>query len=222
MSGQGNGGVFSPMNLSLFTYTYNNPVILVDPDGNVVKAAKTLFNIAHKTYKKLDNKDFNLNNFTKALKDSGIDEGADILGDLYTIVDPSASYFDKAKATFDIISGFETNNKGKEKAYTLLTGKKEGYQADAMFLGGAKKQDKVSLERSKHIALHSDMNTFLRNVTDKEGYHMRPQRGNKGTKIQRNFTRDQMLDAQGAFYKVNQHKYPEVAEQFFKQNPGLK
>ena len=34
MSGQTNGGVYNPKNLSLFTYTYNNPVNLVDPDGN--------------------------------------------------------------------------------------------------------------------------------------------------------------------------------------------
>jgi len=33
MDGQTNGGVFNPRNLSLFTYTYNNPVNLVDPDG---------------------------------------------------------------------------------------------------------------------------------------------------------------------------------------------
>lgn len=36
MSGQTNGGVFNPRNLNLFTYTYNNPVNLVDPDGNEV------------------------------------------------------------------------------------------------------------------------------------------------------------------------------------------
>jgi len=36
MSGQTNGGVFNPKNLSLFSYTYNNPVNLVDPDGNRV------------------------------------------------------------------------------------------------------------------------------------------------------------------------------------------
>lgn len=34
MDGQTNGGVFNPKNLNLFTYTYNNPVNLVDPDGN--------------------------------------------------------------------------------------------------------------------------------------------------------------------------------------------
>ncbi|UFH60178.1 RHS repeat-associated core domain-containing protein [Sulfurovum mangrovi] len=37
MSGQGNAGVFNPKNLSLFTYTYNNPVNLVDPDGMLTK-----------------------------------------------------------------------------------------------------------------------------------------------------------------------------------------
>jgi len=43
MSGKTNGGVFNPMNLSLFTYTYNNPVNLVDPDGEApVKALELI------------------------------------------------------------------------------------------------------------------------------------------------------------------------------------
>ena len=33
MSGGGNGGVYNSKNLSLFSYTYNNPVNLVDQDG---------------------------------------------------------------------------------------------------------------------------------------------------------------------------------------------
>ena len=36
MSGGGNGGIYNSKNLSLFGYTYNNPVNLVDPDGNEV------------------------------------------------------------------------------------------------------------------------------------------------------------------------------------------
>lgn len=41
MSGETNGGVFNPKNLSLFTYTYNNPVNLVDPDGRLSRDAAT-------------------------------------------------------------------------------------------------------------------------------------------------------------------------------------
>ena len=33
MSGQTNGGVFNPHNLKLYSYTYNNPINLADPDG---------------------------------------------------------------------------------------------------------------------------------------------------------------------------------------------
>jgi len=39
MDGAPNGGVFAPQNLNLFGYTYNNPVNLVDPDGNWVNVA---------------------------------------------------------------------------------------------------------------------------------------------------------------------------------------
>ena len=41
ISGQTNGGVYNPKNLSLFSYTYNNPVKLVDPDGNTVEEYST-------------------------------------------------------------------------------------------------------------------------------------------------------------------------------------
>ncbi|UFH59488.1 polymorphic toxin type 10 domain-containing protein (plasmid) [Sulfurovum mangrovi] len=45
MSGQTNGGVFNPKNLSLFTYTANNPVNLVDPDGEAVETAWDIANL---------------------------------------------------------------------------------------------------------------------------------------------------------------------------------
>ena len=38
MSGQTNGGVFNPRNLSLYAYTYSNPVNMSDPDGNAAFA----------------------------------------------------------------------------------------------------------------------------------------------------------------------------------------
>jgi len=41
MSGKTNGGVFTPINLGLYTYTANNPVNLVDPDGERFENART-------------------------------------------------------------------------------------------------------------------------------------------------------------------------------------
>jgi hypothetical protein len=40
MDGKPNHGVFKPQNLRLYTYTANNPVNLVDPDGKVVYMAE--------------------------------------------------------------------------------------------------------------------------------------------------------------------------------------
>ena len=39
MSGQTNGGVYNPKNLSLFTYTYNNPINFIDPTGMLTEEA---------------------------------------------------------------------------------------------------------------------------------------------------------------------------------------
>lgn len=38
MDGKPNGGVFNPKNLGLYSYTANNPINLVDPDGESSKA----------------------------------------------------------------------------------------------------------------------------------------------------------------------------------------
>ena len=36
LDGDPNGGVFSPKNLGMYTYTHNNPVLYTDPDGNAL------------------------------------------------------------------------------------------------------------------------------------------------------------------------------------------
>jgi RHS repeat-associated protein len=53
MKGGPNGGVFKPANLGLYTYTWNNPVVLLDPNGLspndpwYVRAGKSALGVAH-------------------------------------------------------------------------------------------------------------------------------------------------------------------------------
>ena len=54
MSGGPNGGVYTPQNLGLYTYAYNNPIVLRDPDGHIVDTIAdvgfTLFDVGKLIY----------------------------------------------------------------------------------------------------------------------------------------------------------------------------
>jgi hypothetical protein len=65
------------------------------------------------------------------------------------------------------------------------------------------------------------LNDFLRKRKDEKGNHMRPQRGNSGRRIRRNFKPEERLNALADFYRQNADKYPEAARDFFKQHPDL-
>ncbi|MGB3410168.1 MAG: hypothetical protein WBA45_03135 [Microthrixaceae bacterium] len=96
------------------------------------------------------------------------------------------------------------------------------HHSDPKFMGGAPKQPLTKLTDVEHKALHKDLNDFLRQQTDDFGRHMRPQRGNSGQIIRRNFTRDERLDALARFYSGPGAKYADAAEEFFTQHPGLR
>jgi hypothetical protein len=95
------------------------------------------------------------------------------------------------------------------------------HHSDPKFLGGDPKQILTPLDRSTHIALHNDLNAFLRQQTDPFGNHMRPLKGNSGDDIQLNFTRAEMLDALQRFYSGPGAKYSDAARDFFLQHPEL-
>ena len=102
--------------------------------------------------------------------------------------------------------------------------KKSQFRVTIATLGAAGDPDQglTKLPRSEHQGLHKDLNDFLRDIMDEFGNHMRPQRGNSGQDILRNFGRDKVLEALRDFYRKFTDKYPEAARDFFKQHPELK
>jgi hypothetical protein len=138
----------------------NNPIKYVDPDGESPKLFKTAAKMAWRIYQKAKKFDkMNLDNFKKALKDSGADELVDFAGDFYTLFDPTSTTLDKAQATLDILTGLETNNKGDkaakegfEKAKDLVTSKKSvenlmgGTQTASKSLWKGKGKERIDVE----------------------------------------------------------------------------
>ncbi|WP_437778352.1 RHS repeat domain-containing protein [Sorangium sp. So ce1097] len=88
MRGAPNGGVYEPVNLGLYSYARNNPVVYVDPDGRswLTKALK----VGRKLLKGGD----------------AADAFADNVQDAKTIIDPNASLTDKLIAGASLASEF--------------------------------------------------------------------------------------------------------------------
>lgn len=99
--------------VSGYSYCINNPVILIDPDGNspikgiasAIKIAKKAYSIYRKTGKLTPT----------ALKNAGLSELVDIAGDMVTIFSGDASVLDRISAVADLVIGTNFNTQGNKK-----------------------------------------------------------------------------------------------------------
>lgn len=88
--------------------------------------------------------------------------------------------------------------------------------------GGDPKQDLTPMSKSRHKDLHKDMNNYLKEQKDMNGNHMRPQKGNSGKDIQRNFDRQQRIDVLKGFYNKYPLKYWDPKLDFYRNNKMMK
>ncbi len=122
----------------------------------------------------------------------------------------------------------EAARAGEEGAQATKSARREpieGHHSDPKFMGGDPKQPLTDLPRSTHRGeegLHNDLNKFLKERKNELGHDMAPRRGNPGSKVRDNFSREERLRALADFYKKFYDKYPKVAEDFFKQHPHLR
>ena len=97
----------------------NNPVRLVDPDGEVpvkafvitAKFVKKAYNIYKKTGKLTAN----------SLKKVGLDQFIDIVDDINTIFSEEASAFEQIEAAVDLLVGTDLNKRRSNEVQTVIT-----------------------------------------------------------------------------------------------------
>ena len=108
---------------SPYVYAADNPIYFQEKDGeNPIRAAITAFKIAKRAYKAYKKVTKAGKKFTKKhLKDIGLDEIADIAGDLATLFGNSeVGMFDRIQAASDLLIGTDFNSKGKKALGNLV------------------------------------------------------------------------------------------------------
>lgn len=104
--------------ITSYCYVGNSPLTYIDPEGkSPIKAIITAGKYVRKAYK-IFKKTGKLT--VKSLKQAGLDEIADMAGDLLTIFDGDASALDKIGAGVDLVVGTDFNNKGDKAAKKFL------------------------------------------------------------------------------------------------------
>lgn len=88
-------------------------------------------------------------------------------------------------------------------------------------LGGPEKQPLTDMSKSRHKMLHKELNEYLRNQTDGEGHHMRPQKGNPGARIRNYFDESSRINALKNFYDSHPLRYWDAGYDFYRNTNML-
>ena len=88
-------------------------------------------------------------------------------------------------------------------------------------LGGPEKQPLTDMSKSRHKMLHKELNEYLRNQTDGEGHHMRPQKGNPGARIRNYFDESSRINALKNFYDSHPLRYWDARYDFYRNTNML-
>lgn len=96
--------------------------------------------------------------------------------------------------------------------------KRHGHHSNPKFLGGDKDQPLTNMSDSRHIKFHLELNDYLKNILNEDGFNMRPTRYNSGTNIRSNFNSEMRFNAVKGFYDLHPIKYWDARWDFYRNN----
>lgn len=121
-----------------------------------------------------------------------------------------------------IFGGLSAIEAARSDNISPWTGEKiQKHHSMPKFLGGKKEQPLTPMSKTRHQKLHKELNEYLRQQTDENGNHMRPQRGNSGTNIQKSFNPEIRINAMKNFYDQHPIRYWDARLDFYKNTNML-
>lgn len=118
-----------------------------------------------------------------------------------------------------VANGIRTSYENKVSKWTGE--KTNDHHPNPKFLGGSKNQKLTRMTITRHRRLHRVLNKHLFNITDGKGHHMRPQRGNNGKEIIKNFEYDIRINTMKEFYDSHPFEFWDVRFDFYRENNML-